>query len=134
MNNVQLFGRFVREPEKKNGATRFTLAVDKGLSKEKLEEAKSNNKPTADFINCVAFGKQADFVMNYLAKGCRAIVTGRINTGSYKKQDGSTVYTTDIICFNVTPIDWKESNTQADKNDDFEFDFDDSNDEGKLPF
>lgn len=93
MNKVFLSGRIVRDPEIKiSGETkiaRYSLAVDRIRKRE--------GQPTADFITCVAFGKTADFAEKYMLKGRRFIVTGSIQTGSYTKQDGTKVYTTDIL-------------------------------------
>ncbi len=94
MNRSILLGRLTRDPEIRTGtnskAARFTLAVDR--------EFKVEGQPTADFINCVAFGKSADLAENYLYKGKQICVLGRIQTGSYVNNDGKTVYTTDIVC------------------------------------
>jgi single-strand DNA-binding protein len=55
------------------------------------------NQQTADFIGCVAFGKSADFVDKYLRKGIKICITGRIQTGKYTNNEGTTVYTTDVV-------------------------------------
>lgn len=92
MNRTMLCGRMVREPEVRDGATkvaRYTLAVDRKI--------KRDNEPTADFINCVAFGKSAEFVEKYCKKGTKLIVSGRIQTGSYTNKEGNRVNTFDII-------------------------------------
>lgn len=93
MNSVALIGRLTRDPEvRQTGETkvaRYTLAVDRRIKKE--------GQPSADFISCVAFGRAADFVEMYLHQGTKIAVTGRIQTGSYTKQDGTRVYTTDVI-------------------------------------
>lgn len=89
MNKVFLIGRTTDKPEYRDGEkpyARYTLAVD-GFNKEK----------GADFINCVCFGKAAQFAAKYLQKGTRIAVEGRIQTGSYKNKEGRTVYTTDVI-------------------------------------
>ena len=52
---------------------------------------------TADFINCVAFGRQGEFAEKYLHKGTKIALTGRIQTGSYTNKDGVRVYTTDVV-------------------------------------
>ena len=96
MNNVILSGRLTRDPEvrhSQNGnedriVARYTLAVDRVYSKENQQ---------ADFINCVEFGKLAEFAEKYFYKGIKLIVRGRIQTGSYTNRDGVKVYTTDII-------------------------------------
>lgn len=67
---------------------KYTLAVDRRFRKE---------EQTADFINCVAFGKSAEFAEKYMRQGKKFLVTGRIQTGSYRKLDGTTVYTTDVV-------------------------------------
>ena len=113
MNIVVLMGRLTRDAEVKyldnNQVARFTLAVDKGLSKDKKEEMESQGKPTADFINCQAWGKMAENINKYTGKGLRVLVNGRIQTSSYEK-DGQRVYTTDVVVSNIEYIDWKDSN------------------------
>ena len=81
MNKVILVGRLTADPELKTGNTsftRFTLAVDR-------------RKENTDFINCVAFGKTAEFVSNYFKKGQKMGLEGRIQTGSYENRDGKKV-------------------------------------------
>ena len=97
MNKVILMGRLVRDPEVRysngaNGSTavaRYTLAVDRKFKQE--------GQPTADFINCIAFGKLGEFAEKYLHKGVKIAIVGRIQTGSYNNKDGNTVYTTDVV-------------------------------------
>lgn len=107
MNSVNLVGRLVRDPELRytngnNAYVRFTLAVDRRLSKEKRQEAESKNQPTADFISCVAWGKTAETIANYLSKGSQVGIDGKIQTGSYEKDDGTKVYTTDVLVTGMT--------------------------------
>lgn len=96
MNKVMLMGRLTRDPEvrytQNENATcvaRYALAVDRRFKRE--------GEPTADFINCVAFGKAGEFAEKYLRKGIKIAVVGRIQTGSYTNKDGVKVYTTDIV-------------------------------------
>ena len=117
MNNVSLMGRLTRDPEVRYSANtqlanaRFSVAVDRRLSKEKRMEAENNNQPTADFINCVAFGRTAEVIGQYLHKGNRIAITGHIQTGSYENQQGQRIYTTDVI---VDQFDFVESsNSQS---------------------
>lgn len=95
MNKVILMGRLTRDPETRYTAdnlviSRYTLAVDRRQSKE----AKG---PTADFVSCIAFGKSGEFAEKYFHKGIKIVVEGRIATGSYEKEDGTKVYTTDVV-------------------------------------
>ncbi len=117
MNNVVLIGRLTREPELRylpsgnnTAVARFTLAVDRQLSREKKAEMESKNQPTADFINIVVWGKQAENVNNYLAKGRLVAVSGRIQTGSYEAKDGTRRYTTDVVAERVQFLEWDNSN------------------------
>ncbi len=96
MNKVILMGRLTRDPEVRysQGANslavaRWTLAVDRRIKKE--------NEPSADFINCVAFGKTAEHAERYYRQGIKIVVCGRIQTGSYTNRDGVKVYTTDVV-------------------------------------
>ncbi|MBO5337678.1 MAG: single-stranded DNA-binding protein [Lachnospiraceae bacterium] len=99
MNKVILMGRLTRDPEVRYtqgdnplAIARYSLAVDR-------RQARSNNgdEQTADFINCVAFGRTAEFAERYLRKGTKIAVTGRIQTGSYTNKDGVRVYTTEVV-------------------------------------
>ncbi|NMW85635.1 single-stranded DNA-binding protein [Peptoniphilus sp. AGMB00490] len=108
MNCVNLIGRLARDPELRYAQTgtamcRFTIAVDRRMSKQKRQEAQANNQPTADFISCTAFGATAELIANYHKKGSQIGIEGRIQTGSYEK-DGRTIYTTDVIVNNLTFI------------------------------
>ena len=69
---------------------RYTLAVDRRFKREGEEQ-------TADFINCVAFGRTGEFAEKYFRKGIKIAVTGRIQTGSYTNKDGQRVYTTEVV-------------------------------------
>ena len=95
MNKVILMGRLTRDPEVRysqgeqaTAVARYTLAVDR---------RGRNQENSADFIQCVAFGKAAEFAERYLHKGTKIVLTGRIQTGSYTNKDGQRVYTTDIV-------------------------------------
>lgn len=95
MNKVNLIGRLTRDPEVRysqgenpTAVARYTLAVDRRFKRE--------GEQTADFINCVAFGKNGEFAEKYLRKGVKIAVSGRIQTGSYEKE-GTRIYTTDIV-------------------------------------
>lgn len=96
MNKVILLGRLARDPETRYGGVndsmevcRYTLAVDRKFKKD--------GEATADFINCISFGKTAEFAEKYFTKGLRVAVSGRIQTGSYTNRDGQKIYTTDVV-------------------------------------
>ena len=97
MNKVILMGRLTRDPEVRysqgenaTAVARYTLAVDRRFNR-------NNDEQTADFINCVAFGRSGEFAEKYLHKGTKIAVTGRIQTGSYTNKDGVKVYTLSLI-------------------------------------
>ena len=100
MNKVILVGRLARDPdvrytqpnsaEEQTCIARYTVAVDRRFRRE-------GDSQTADFISCVAFGRQAVFAEKYLHKGIKMAITGRIQTGSYTNRDGQKVYTTDVV-------------------------------------
>ncbi|MDO5755823.1 MAG: single-stranded DNA-binding protein [Tissierellia bacterium] len=106
MNNVSLVGRLTADPDLRyiqssnTPNVRFTLAVDKGLSREKRIEFEQQNKPTADFIRCVAWGRAAEVIAQYVAKGDLFGVNGRIETSSSQGKDGQMRYYTDVIVNN----------------------------------
>ncbi len=95
MNKVVLVGRLTKDPEIRYtqgdnpmAIARYTLAVDRRFKRE--------GEPTADFINCVAFGKSGEFAEKYFRKGLRIAISGRITTGSFTNKDGVKVYTTEV--------------------------------------
>mgnify|MGYP002540027540 CR=1 FL=1 len=97
MNKVILMGRLTRDPEVRYSSgdnqmaiARYSLAVDR-------RRGKNDDQPSADFINCVAFGRSAEFAEKYFHKGLKITVAGRIQTGSYTNKDGQKVYTTDVV-------------------------------------
>ena len=100
MNKVILMGHLTRDPEiryanNENNTciANYTLAVDRRFKRQGDEQ-------TADFINCVVFGRGAEFAENYLHQGTKIIAEGRIQTGSYTNKDGQRVYTTDVVVEN----------------------------------
>ncbi len=119
MNSVVLIGRLARDPELRfvpasgMAVARLTLAVDKDLFGDKKQQAISQGKPTADFINITVFGKSAENCANYLAKGSQCAVHGRISTGSYTTQSGEKRYTTDVIADKVEFIGSKGQATSG---------------------
>jgi len=101
MNKVILMGRLTRDAEirysqgeSSTAIARFSLAVDRRFRRD-------NDEQTADFINCVAFGKTAEFLERFGRKGTKFVLEGRIQTGSYTNKDGQRVYTTDVVAENV---------------------------------
>lgn len=113
MNSVQLLGRLTRDPDVRytdGGSTvaKFTLAVDRRFKQE--------GGDSADFINCIAFGKTAEFIERYVFKGTKIALNGRIQTGSYTNKDGVKVYTTDVVVENVEFAESKNSNSNAGNN------------------
>ena len=96
MNKVILMGRLTRDPEIRYSQgenamaiARYTLAVDRRF--------KRDGEQSADFINCLAFGKSAEFAEKYLHQGTKILIEGRIQTGSYTNKDGQKVYTTEVV-------------------------------------
>lgn len=112
MNKVLLVGRFTKDPEIKyanSGLTiaSFNVAVDRKYKKE--------GEQSADFISCKAFGKTAEFIEKYFHKGMKIGIEGRIQTGSYQKDDGTKVYTTDVVCDGVEFVESKSSDGNTPK-------------------
>lgn len=112
MNVISLMGRLTKEPDVKYTTgenstciARYTLAVDRKF--------KRDGEPTADFINCVAFGRAGEFAEKYFTKGTKIAVTGRVQTGSYENKNGQRVNTFDVIVDNQ---EFAESKAVADAN------------------
>lgn len=118
MNKVILVGRLTRDPDVRYSSgenamaiARYTIAVDR-----RARRNGGDNDQTADFIGCVAFGRDGEFAEKYLRKGSRILVEGRIQTGSYTNKDGQRVYTTDVV---VERHEFVESRGTAGSGDSF---------------
>ena len=110
MNKVILMGRLTRDAEirysqgeSSTAIARFSLAVDRRFRRD-------NDEQTAEFINCVAFNKTAEFLERFGRKGTKFVLEGRIQTGSYTNKDGQRVYTTDVVVENIEFAESKNSN------------------------
>ena len=111
MNKAVLVGRLTRDPEVRysqgenaTAVARYTVAVDRRFKRE--------GEATADFINCIAFGRAAEFAEKYFRQGIKILATGRIQTGSYTNKEGRKVYTTDIV---VEEQEFAEKKTEESK-------------------
>lgn len=105
MNTVTLIGRLTRDPEVRYtqdqmAIARFSVAIDRPVTAGKEKQT--------DFPNVVVFGKQAENCERFLSKGRLVGIQGRIQTGSYTKDDGTKVYTTDVVANRVEFIEWGE--------------------------
>ena len=117
MNKVILMGRLTRDPEVRysqgeqaTAIARYTVAVDRRFKRD-------GDAQTADFIGCVAFGRQGEFAEKYFRKGTKVVITGRIQTGSYTNKDGQKVYTTDVV---VEEQEFVESKANSGANSGFQ--------------
>jgi len=147
MNSVVLIGRLARDPELRfvpgsgMAVANFTMAIDKGLTREKKQEFESQGRPTADFIRIVVWGKQAENCSQYLAKGKLVAIQGSIQTSTYKSTAGETRYTTEVLANRVEFLEWGEkTQLSSAKSDDFSFgessfeDFQSIEDDDDVPF
>lgn len=121
MNQVILMGRLTKDPtvthtsgENQMCVARFSLAVNRRVKKE-------GDELNADFINCVSFGKTAEFIEKFTHKGTKLIVIGRIQTGSYTNKEGARVNITDVVIESCEFAESKGSgeSNRTSENDDF---------------
>lgn len=111
MNKTILIGRTTKDIELKTTQSnlsfaRFTLAVNRQYSKDGESET--------DFISCLAWRKTAELLYQYVKKGDRIAVEGRIQTGSYESDKG-TIYTTEIVCDNIQFLESKNTNDNVEE-------------------
>lgn len=110
LNTIQLIGRITKEPELRktqNGLSvcSFTLAVNRDYKKDGEQEA--------DFINCIAWKNQAEFIHSYIHKGNLMSVKGRLQTRTYEDSKGSKIHVTEVVCESVYQLEKKQVvNTQ----------------------
>lgn len=133
MNKVVLIGRLCADPE-----LRFAPGSGTAVSNFRLAVNRPKNKDgevKVDFINCVAFGKRAETIAQYLTKGKQLAIEGNIRTGSYDHKDGYKVYTTDVY---VETFDFVDSgNSNKNQNTEYKEDYSmtqEDFDDGDIPF
>lgn len=137
MNKVIIIGRFTRDPEIKyttgenaTATARFSLAVNRRFKNKE-------GNYDADFINCVAFGKTAEFIEKYFTKGMAIGITGRIQTGSYTNKEGQKVYTTDVVVEETEFVESKNKGTSdsvSENNANSNSDFEETASDDEMPF
>ena len=119
MNKVLLVGRLTKDPELRTtpsgmAVTRFTIAVSQNFTNK-------NGERGADFINCSAWGRQADNISKYCHKGTLVSAEGRIRTSSYDAQDGTKRYVTEVVCETVNFLSSKSGSNES--NNDYQGNF-----------
>lgn len=114
VNRVVLVGRITRDPEIRylqNGAATvsFSLAIDRPYTSQ-------NGERQADFVNCVAWRNQAEFISRFIKKGYMMAVEGRIQTRQYQDQQGQTRYVTEVVCDQVSNLQPRDSSVASQPN------------------
>jgi single-strand DNA-binding protein len=137
MNKVILIGRLTKDPsvnytqsQQSMCVARYNLAVDRRV--------KADNQQNADFISCIAFGKNGEFAEKYLKKGTKIAIEGRIQTGSYTNKEGQKIYTTDVVVDSHEFCESKRNSEQTAPGNDAPLDgfmsIPDGSEEDGLPF
>lgn len=124
MNKCILMGNLTRDPEIRysqgenaTAVARFSIAVNRRFARQGEDDT--------DFFNCVAFGKQAEFVEKYFRKGSRMLLSGRIQNNNYTNNNGEKVYSVQIVAEEIEFAERKSSSSSNDNtpskpsNDDF---------------
>ena len=110
MNKVILLARLSKDPEVRYSQGQNSMAIAT-FSVAVNRKFKRDGEPDADFFNCTAFGKQAEFVEKYLKKGTKILLTGRVQNDNYTNKEGQKVYSTRIM---AEEIEFAESKGTAD--------------------
>ncbi len=132
MNKVVLIGRLTKDPELK-----YTPGDGTAICRITVAVARAFKKDETDFINCVAFGKTGETIAQYFTKGRQIALAGNIRTGSYQAQDGTKMYTTNVIIENFEFVGNNNVNNQSwSEQDNSEESFEGMTpvDDGDMPF
>ena len=113
MNKVVLMGRLTRDPEIRYSQNDTSMAIARFGIAVNRRRSSGGDGQDADFLNCVAFGKNAELLEKYFTKGNRIGISGHIQTGSYTNKEGARVNTTDIV---VEEIDFIETRAESGNN------------------
>lgn len=110
MNQIILCGRLCNDPDVRygtnsNAIAKFSIAVDRRF--------KRDGQPTADFFNCVAFGKTGEFIEKYFHKGSKILLSGEMQNNNYKNKEGQMVYGFQVAVNNVEFAESKSASSPA---------------------
>lgn len=113
MNKIMLVGRLTNDPDTKEVSkdslvTRFSVAVKRSYKN-------SEGEYEADFINCVAFGGQAELIDDWCTKGMLVSIVGHIQTGSYEDSEGIKRKSFDCVIEQLQFLESKKDETKEDK-------------------
>ena len=116
MNKAFLIGRLTRDPELRYSSNNapivnFSIAIDR-------QYTNANGQRETDFINIVAFQKQAENIKKYLTKGSLVAVDGRIQTRNYDDKDGKRVYVTEVVADRVQFLSSKGQTNEVNESND----------------
>lgn len=111
MNKVILMGRLTRDPDVRysnygdgdQAVARFSLAVDR----------QKRDQREADFFNCTAFGRQAEFIEKYVKQGTKLLITGRVQNDNYTNREGQKVYSVQVIVQELEFCESKKNDANA---------------------
>ena len=110
MNKIILLARLTRDPEVRYSQGENSMAIA-SFSVATNRKFKRDGEPDADFFNCTAFGKQAEFVEKHLKKGTKILLSGRVQNDNYTNKEGQKVYSVRIM---VEEIEFAESKGTSD--------------------
>lgn len=110
MNNTIIFGRLTKDPEVRYSQGENPMAI--ASFSVAVDRQQKNGEQSADFIPCKAFGKTAENLGKYFQKGARIVIQGHLQSGSYKNQEGRTIYTLDLVVDRFDFVE-RKSDTQG---------------------
>ena len=112
MNKIILLARLTRDPEVRYSQGENSMAIA-SFSVATNRKFKRDGEPDADFFNCTAFGKQAEFVEKYLKKGTKILLSGRVQNDNYTNKEGQKVYSVRIMVEEIEFAESKGNNTET---------------------
>ncbi len=111
LNRVMIIGRVTQKPEKRVTQSGQTVTTFSVATNRRWRDSNGNQHEQAEFHNVVTWGKLAEICEQFLDKGRRVYVEGRLQTRSWEGQDGVKRYRTEIIASNVIMLDRSNSNS-----------------------
>lgn len=118
MNKVVIAGRLTRNPETRYSQSSEPLAIVR-MSVAVNRRFKKDGEPSADFINCVAFGKTGEFISKYFNKGKMIGIVGRIHTNSWTDNNGQKRYSTEVLIEETEFLESKSSSESYSDNENY---------------
>lgn len=121
VNKVIILGNVGKDPAMKTTQSGTTIANFSIATSDRIKDSQGNWTDKTEWINCIAFGKTAEIIRDYITKGSKLYVEGKLQTSSWDdKESGQKRYKTEVVVFDVTLLSPKQESSPVSSSSNYE--------------